>query len=151
MTSDTAAYDPAPLVALLRDRPRGVTVDGIRDEAVSRGSTLAAFDALTGGGESLFSADPDSASQPPLVRASAETIREWGEQGIVTLSVLDPAYPQRLRQVPQAPPVLFVRGRYDGPETAVSVVGSREAPPAALAFAADVAAEIGRASCRERV
>jgi len=63
--------------------------------------------------------------------------------GILTLS--DETYPPALRAVPDAPPVLYVRGEVlpdDG--NAVAVVGSRAASEAALGFARELAAALVR-------
>ncbi len=61
------------------------------------------------------------------------------------LSVLDPRYPARLRQIAQAPPALFWRGDPDLlclPQLAV--VGSRNATPQGLEIARGFAAELCR-------
>jgi predicted Rossmann fold nucleotide-binding protein DprA/Smf involved in DNA uptake len=52
---------------------------------------------------------------------------------------VDRDYPVWLRDVYQAPPVIFTLGTVIADDAAVSVVGSREASPAGLAMAADIA------------
>jgi DNA processing protein len=55
------------------------------------------------------------------------------------VSILDADYPARLREIHQAPPVLFARGSLVADESAVSVVGSRKASDRGLAIASEVA------------
>ena len=50
------------------------------------------------------------------------------DHGIVALPIIDTAYPERLREVDGAPPVLYVKGNVTPQdETAVAVVGTRKA------------------------
>ena len=55
------------------------------------------------------------------------------------LTVLDADYPAALRGVHDMPPILFTKGTVRRDDVAVSIVGSRDASPAGLAMAADVA------------
>lgn len=49
------------------------------------------------------------------------------KKGIVTLPMEDDMYPYRLREIKDAPPVLFLKGRLPSPESpTVSVIGTRE-------------------------
>jgi DNA processing protein len=66
----------------------------------------------------------------------------WTGQGSVLVTILDGEYPARLRGIHQAPPLLFARGTLIAADSAVSVVGSREASDRGLAIAADVAGEL---------
>jgi DNA processing protein len=63
----------------------------------------------------------------PQAAALARRETERAERlGAHLLTALDPAYPERLRQLSLAPPVLYIRGRLpEGP--AVAIVGSRRA------------------------
>jgi DNA processing protein len=58
------------------------------------------------------------------------------------LTVLDGSYPERLRGVHQAPPVLFARGSVLPRDRAVSVVGSRKASERGLEIAANIAGRL---------
>lgn len=50
-----------------------------------------------------------------------------GEEGIAVLTFDDDAYPVLLKQIGDAPPVLFIRGAFDDADTrAVAIVGTRE-------------------------
>jgi DNA processing protein len=50
-----------------------------------------------------------------------------GEEGIIVLTLDDEAYPGLLKQIVDAPPVLFVRGAFDEADArAVAIVGTRE-------------------------
>jgi DNA processing protein len=76
-------------------------------------------------------------------------LRTLERAGARAFTWLDADYPQRLREIPQSPPVIFVRGRA-GPEfdQAVAVVGTRSVTPygrqAAESFCAALA-ELGAA------
>lgn len=84
------------------------------------------------------------------VRAAFESLRagfdagdtraRLGEKGYRAITIADADYPERLAEVPDPPPALFVGGRLpEGP--AVAVVGSRKASATAL----DAARTLGRA------
>jgi DNA processing protein len=123
----------AALVALLQARPEGLSWPEIAAELLESGSAVEVWDR--------------HAPAPALIdlpgditpESAAEDIRSWEAQGYRLLSILDRDYPVWLRGVPQAPPVIFTLGTVIADDTAVSVVGSREASPAGLAMAADIA------------
>ena len=48
------------------------------------------------------------------------------ERGIGLVTLADPAYPERLREIPDAPYGLFMRGTPPGNESAVAVIGARD-------------------------
>ena len=79
---------------------------------------------------------PEAAARavPALMRARKNPAGMSGQslidQGISYVTILDPAYPERLRQIPDPPLVLYYRGRL--PENArpsAAVIGTREASP----------------------
>lgn len=72
------------------------------------------------------------------LEAAAREIASWTDQGHTMLTILDRQYPERLREVHQAPPVLFARGSLVPGDTAVSVVGSRAASARGLEIAARI-------------
>jgi DNA processing protein len=80
--------------------------------------------------------------EPDPLAAAADEIRRWAEHGWTLTTILDPQYPVRLREIHQAPPFLFSRGELRPDDTAVSVVGSRNASERGLAMAAAVAHEL---------
>lgn len=55
-----------------------------------------------------------------------QAVRRWQAQGVRALTLDDPAYPDRLRALPDAPPTLFVRGEWRADDArAVALVGTR--------------------------
>ncbi|MBN1453046.1 MAG: DNA-processing protein DprA [Anaerolineales bacterium] len=67
------------------------------------------------------------------VREKADLSRLWDQiqsKGIEVLTWLDEAYPQRLKEIEQPPPVLYVRGELSPEDTwAVAIVGTRRVTP----------------------
>ena len=56
----------------------------------------------------------------------AEAYERYLEAGIQALTVDDPAYPRRLREIPDPPPLLYLKGELqDRDEWSVSIVGTR--------------------------
>lgn len=133
-----ARGDHAAMIALLRQRPGRVTVSQLRDAVLEAGSAEAVWHELVP--DTLFAGDD------PLADADA-ALMSWSRSGITVLSILDEQYPERVRAIREAPPVLFARGALRPSEVAVSVVGSRTASPAGLGFASTLA----RALAREHV
>lgn len=76
-----------------------------------------------------WSDPPVDTAQLELARErTRELLHEYGQAGISVLTYFDDAYPPLLRQIPDPPPVLYVRGDL-GPVSdprAVAVVGTRE-------------------------
>jgi len=63
-----------------------------------------------------------------------------GEEGITTLTLEDDAYPGLLKQIGDAPPVLFVRGAFDDADArAVAIVGTREPTQDGIRIAQELA------------
>ncbi len=131
----------AALVALLQTRPEGLTWSEITAEVVSRSSAMDTWR------EHVPSTLFEDSSEHPALAAAGHDLDTWASQGVDFLSILDDAYPARLRGIHQAPPVLFWRGKLLSDDPAVSVVGSRNASERGLA----VAAEITRALVAEGV
>ncbi len=124
--------EQAALVALLQGRPKGLSWPEIMTEVLEAGSALAVWEQHVQ--PTLLDMDGDAS----LDEALAE-IQGWRSQGLAFTTILDDQYPARLRAVHQAPPVLFSMGRLDSCDTAVSVVGSREASPQGVRIAQEVA------------
>lgn len=104
--------------------------------------------------ESVFSASPEDLTQIPritesiaqqLVSAPIEQLESellsLNDEGIDLLTWDDDRFPSRLRALPDAPMVLFMRGALKpGDKNAVAIVGTREPSPRAV----EVAATLGR-------
>ncbi|AWT27428.1 DNA processing protein DprA [Corynebacterium provencense] len=74
---------------------------------------------------------------PYLTRVS-----NWQQRGYTITSILDRDYPELLREVREAPPLIFTQGALLPEERGASIVGSRDAAPGALAAARDVAGHL---------
>lgn len=123
----------AALVALLQARPEGLRWPEISAEVLETGSALEVWHRLVP--PTLVEA-PD---QPGARESAAQEISRWADQDCQLVSILDIGYPARLREIHQAPPVLFTRGTLVADDGAVSVVGSRKASDRGLTIAAEVA------------
>ena len=97
--------------------------------------------------ELLAADDPgevlDSISQRPLfddpvLERARNDVEEWIGQGVGVVSVLSGAYPARLRDVREAPALLYYEGALTANDQGVCVVGSRNADDAALRVASHV-------------
>ncbi|MCO5972771.1 DNA-processing protein DprA [Actinoallomurus soli] len=131
-----ARGEQAALVALLRDRPGGMSWSEITADVLESGSALQVWEQARPATLMAVPGEDD-----PL-GAAAEDIERWTSQGHRLLTILDAGYPARLRGIHQAPPVLFARGRLVPDEVAVSVVGSRRASDRGLQIAAHLAREL---------
>jgi DNA processing protein len=123
----------AALVALLRARPDGVTWGQITADVLEAGSAVEVWERLT---------PPSLLSLPEEFDAREDAALElarWAERGWIFLTILDDDYPARLREIHQAPPILFGRGAVVPRDLAVSVVGSRKASDRGLHIADEVA------------
>jgi DNA processing protein len=134
MTADRR--EQATLVALLRTRPDGMTWPEIMTEVVAAGN---AADLWTRTRPATLIDVPGESD--PLQQA-AEDITTWVTSGLTFTTVLDSSYPDRLRGIHEAPPVLFARGDLRQQDLAVSVVGSRKASERGRAMAAAIAREL---------
>jgi DNA processing protein len=130
--------EEAALVALLHARPNRLSWPEITAEVVAEGSAARVYQRLLPA--TLL---PAPGETDPLA-AAQQQIDEWRQTGLRFLTILDEAYPERLRGVHQAPPVLFARGRLLSDDPAVSVVGSRKASDRGLHIAGQVAAALAR-------
>lgn len=87
--------------------------------------------------ERLSAASGDLLAGQVLER-SRRDVGRWSREGYRMVSVLSPAYPERLREVHQAPAIVYVEGALLSVDEAVCVVGSRRADERALAVAGRV-------------
>lgn len=124
----------AILVALLRTRPQGWRWPEIAAEVAQIGSARELWSRLVP--SDLFGQSPDD---HPDVTAARADIAAWREAPYRFLTFMDDAYPARLRDVLQMPPVLFAAGMLIADDVGICVVGSRAASQPSLEFARQVA------------
>ena len=86
-------------------------------------------------------------------RADAEREIAAAERlGAIFVASGEPAYPQRLAAIDDAPPLLAVRGNRDAlARPMVAIVGSRNASAAGIKFAERLAHDLGRSRLRDRL
>ncbi len=124
--------ETAALLARLRTKPRGASWGSIAAEAAFTGSASGMPDP---NGEGLFSSNGYAQA---LAEAEAD-VNAWRAAGLRWVTVLDDAYPQRLRDIREMPPFLFYEGDLKANDLGMSVVGSRSASEWGKHFAADAA------------
>ncbi|MFH5232482.1 DNA-processing protein DprA [Antrihabitans spumae] len=123
----------AILLALLEARPSRMTWPQIASEVTLRGSASALWD-------EAFPPMLDGVNDAEgLIAQSRTRLAEWAESDFELLTVLDPDYPLALREIHQIPPFLFIRGKLNCEELAVSVVGSRDASARGVDIAGRIA------------
>ena len=76
-----------------------------------------------------------------MLERARDDVELWLERGYGMVSVLDEEYPARLRDVREAPAILYYEGDLRSTDQGVCVVGSRQADEAAL----EVASYVSRA------
>lgn len=139
--SDSAHYssleEQAALVALLKTRPGGRSWPELTALVLDHGDVESLLDELDP--SELFA----SPAQQEVRRGALEQVKEWESEGLRFIPVFDERYPAPVREIHQAPPFLFARGKLRGPDPAVSVVGSRKA--------SDRGHEVARAIARAMV
>lgn len=135
----TARDERSAMVALLEDRPRGLTWRQIADQVAECGSAEKVLEYLVP--SDLFAED----HRVRLDRAAAD-IAGWEKSGIGVHTLLDDSYPAQLRDVLHMPPIVFTVGvrATDHDSRAVAIVGSRKASPEGLRRACRLATELGR-------
>ena len=111
-----------------------------------------------GSPERAFYADPEQYDQIPGLSALARSaLREKGMEGpdrigecdrlgLRVLTLQDGDYPERLREIPDPPAVLYVRGTlfHFDQEAAIGIVGAREPSPYGEKVAAQLGLELAR-------
>ena len=75
---------------------------------------------------------------------AAKTVRRCGELDVRIITIQDAVYPERLRNIPDPPSVLYVKGRLPAvdAEAVVAVVGTRKSTPYGDKLARSIAYEI---------
>lgn len=125
--------DDAVLLALITDRPTGVSVAATVSEVLASGDPLEVW-------TSRRDADLFNGSHDAELASSRRQLKAWAQAGLDYVSILNASYPKRLRTVHDAPPFLFYRGSLAAVcSTGISIVGSRDASPQGLGRAGEVA------------
>ncbi|HEU5418470.1 MAG TPA: DNA-processing protein DprA [Streptosporangiaceae bacterium] len=134
--------EQAALVALLR--ATAAAWPEVTADVLEAGSALAVWRDWRDEHEPATLLDaPDTSEADPLAAAAADIAR-WAGQDWHLTTILDDGYPARLREIHQAPPFLFWRGKLLPGDPAVAVVGSRDASGRALGIARGIAHELVR-------
>jgi DNA processing protein len=123
------------LVALMRRRPNNLSWPDIAIEAMEAGSAVDVWHHHVP--EALIEAPGEVT--PASVTAD---VQAWAAAGLQMMPITDPRYPERLKGVHQAPPLIFTKGKLLPDDTGICVVGSRAASEHGRGFAADVAREL---------
>ena len=131
----------------------GLSVRGARARVLSRlllaaGSVESALARPPGEAAALAgveTAEVAPAPRPAPAPGLDEARRRLEEAGARVVAICDAEYPALLRESPDPPPVLFVRGRPLGDAPVVALVGSRRATRTGLEAARLVAAGLARA------
>lgn len=116
------------------------------------GSGKAAWDAVIDTGSTL------SDIRPQAIRALRDTLpvlepdRLWQELhtlGVTPIGYTDNRYPALLREIPDAPPILYVRGTYDWHthHPMITIVGTRKPSVYGRQVAQDFARRLSQAGC----
>jgi DNA processing protein len=124
----TGIDEAAALVALLRVSERGWAE--VAADVAFTGSAVEIWERAGDDGTLL----PDPGLSDVLVRAQHD-VEMWRASGLRMVTVLDSCYPQRLLDVHDVPPFLFVEGTLLPEDAGMSVVGSRAASERGLKFA----------------
>ncbi|PLX71786.1 MAG: DNA-protecting protein DprA [Desulfuromonas sp.] len=75
----------------------------------------------------------------------AKALQRLDQQDVRLISGVDDDYPEPLRQIPDPPVVLFVRGLWPPPAAAIAIVGTRRPSPTGTMIAADFAEQLAEA------
>lgn len=160
-----ATEENASLLALLYEKRKEDTWSSLAQEVLTEGSATRIFNHRidphcrlessddeetweeADGQEGLFpqSEVVDPADKERLKKARRKALLDlqgWQDEGDEFMSVLDEAFPSRLKTTINTPPFLFKKGLLDKDhygELGVSVVGSRQCTPEGRRFAQDIA------------
>ncbi len=133
--SEDAAEDAA-LVAMLRTLPKGHRWAEVIERILEAGSAMAAWSRET---EDVLIPDPGHAD---AYDQALRDVAEWRSRNWRFLGFTDAEYPERVREIHQAPPFLFAAGNVRADDPAVAVVGSRKASSRGLSIATSVATRL---------
>jgi DNA processing protein len=133
----TSRTERGALIALLRDRPAGVSWRQITDDVGDCGSAVEVYQRYVA---DLFTG-PDA--HQDRFEDGAREIDGWEADGIGVHTCLEESYPSQLRDVLHMPPVVFTRGTWAADTNAVAIVGSRKATAEGVRNASRLAAGLG--------
>ena len=136
MTTDVDEH--VALVALLRTLGRGERWASVTERVLEQGSAVTVWEDKTD--QMLV---PDAALSSAYEQAAAD-VKAWQDAGHVMVGILDPNYPARLREIHQAPPLLFAVGQLRANDRAIAIVGSRKASDRGLKIASTIADALAR-------
>ena len=125
----------AGVLAVTRARKRGVTQADRVQDLLATGDPARVLASLVG----------DGLLDDPLLTKARLDVETWTVQGMDMVSVLSDQYPSRLRDVREAPALLYYQGALDPADQGVCVVGSRQADDAALEVATYVSSALADA------
>lgn len=123
----------ATIVALMRDLPPTLTLTDLGETLLDSGSADTLWDEHVG---ATLMAVPGT---EPDRDTAAHDVQHWIDRGWGVHTVLDEDYPDRVRAARRPPALLMTQGTLAPDGYSVAIVGSREASPAALDFAASIA------------
>lgn len=132
-TMSADAAEDAALVAMLRTLPKGHRWAEVIEKIIEAGS---ATDAWAHETEDVLIPDPAHAG---AYDQALLDVSDWRSQSWMFLGFTDPEYPERVREIHQAPPFLFAAGNLRADDPAIAVVGSRKASARGLTIARAVA------------
>lgn len=120
------------------------TIAGIQAQVNGITSPMKSLTLKTDGPEALLDqvftdglfTDPHRNS---ALQTAEEHLAQWKSENYDVIPIFDDRYPQQLRQIHEAPGLIFSTGTIYPDDLAVSVIGSRNAGPAELKAASDVA------------
>jgi DNA processing protein len=121
--------EQAELVALLRERPGGLSWPQLASAVLEHGTPAEARANLVQ--DSLFG---DAEHEARIAQAQRD-VESWASAGLQFWTIVDERYPARVRDIQEAPPFLIGRGNLVEGDAAVSVVGSRKASDQGLKMA----------------
>lgn len=135
--ADDREQERAALVALLRiATSKRLTWSSVVADVLEADSAVAVLERVAP--PSLLGDDEAG----PHLREARDNLESWRREGIEFVTVLDERYPAQLREIHEAPPLLFYRGDLRQGDRGVSVVGSRKASEHGLKMADSVATHL---------
>ncbi|MDO4243536.1 MAG: DNA-processing protein DprA [Actinomyces sp.] len=122
----------AAVLAVTRVKKRGLSQPDRVQELLATGSPSEVLASITD--QTLFG--------DPVLDQARRDVEQWATSGISMVSVLSDRYPARLRDVREAPAIIYYEGDLRPHDQGVCVVGSRDADAPALRVANHVAAAL---------
>lgn len=118
----------AAVLAVTRIKKRGLSQPDRVQELLATGDPEQVLASITD--QTLFG--------DPVLDQARHDVEQWADSGFKMVSVLSDRYPVRLRDVREAPAIVYYQGDLRPDDQGVCVVGSRDADDAALQVATHV-------------